>query len=75
MWAERFGTAFPAVESFQEYLYEHAWQPAELFRPGNRQVLDEKHRIDTQGRVAWSPAPTNWSPSCAVGWEASTAWP
>ena len=67
MWAERFGTAFPAVESFQEYLYEHAWQPAELFRPGNRQVLEEKHRIDSEGRVALVARPDQLVPVVCGG--------
>ena len=51
MWAERFGRAFPEVEDLQQYLWEHAWQPIDLFRPTNAEVLRVKDRVDAQGRV------------------------
>ena len=34
MWAERFGKVFPEIESFQQYLWENAWQPIDLVAPG-----------------------------------------
>ncbi|MEO8601793.1 MAG: hypothetical protein ABI629_04360 [bacterium] len=51
MWAERLARAFPQVESFQQYLWEHAWQPIELWRSANQAVLRKKQRVDAQGRV------------------------
>ena len=51
MWADRFGKVFPEISAFQEYLFEHAWQPIELWRPGNQQVLRDKGRVDSEGRV------------------------
>lgn len=51
LWAERLADAFPHVESFQQYLWEHAWQPIDLWRPANRAVLHKKRRVDSQGRV------------------------
>ena len=43
---------WPNVEDFQQYLWECAWQPIDLFRPGNAEVLETKGRVDDQGRVA-----------------------
>jgi hypothetical protein len=51
MWAERLARAFPQVESFQQYFWEHAWQPIDLWRPANQVVLHKKQRVDAQGRV------------------------
>ena len=51
MWAERFGKEWPNVEDFQQYLWEWAWQPIDLFRPGNAEVLETKGRVDDEGRV------------------------
>jgi hypothetical protein len=51
MWAERLGRTFPDVEDFQQYVWEHAWQPISLFRATNAEVLRAKGRVDQQGRV------------------------
>ena len=51
MWAERLARTFPEVEDFQQYVWEHAWQPISLFRPTNADVLRTKERVDDQGRV------------------------
>lgn len=51
MWAERLARAFPDAEDFQQYVWEHAWQPIDLFRPTNAEVLRTKGRVDGQGRV------------------------
>lgn len=51
MWAERLARAFPEVEDFQQYVWEHAWQPISLFRATNAEVLRTKERVDSQGRV------------------------
>ena len=53
MWAERFGKEWPNVADFQQYLWEWAWQPIDLFRPGNAEVLETKGRVDDQiGRAS-----------------------
>lgn len=67
MWAERFARAFATVESFQEYLFSFAWQPAELFRPANRAVLEAKGRIDPGGRVALVGRPDQLVPVVCGG--------
>ncbi len=67
MWAARLGDAFPAVESLQEYVWEYAWQPLELFRPHNQQVLQEKGRVDTQGRVRLTGRPDQFVPVVCGG--------
>jgi hypothetical protein len=51
MWAERFAGPFPDVEAMQQYLRDNAWQPIDLWPPGNQQILRNKGRVDTQGRV------------------------
>ena len=51
MWSERFGRTFPDVEDLQQHLWEHAWQPIDLFRPTNAEVLRAKDRVDAKGRV------------------------
>src|SRR4029450_8784685 len=51
IWAARMGEVFPQVEAFQAYLFEHAWQPLELWRPANREILRAKGRVDATGRV------------------------
>lgn len=51
IWAERLARAFPRIESLQSYLRDHAWQPIDLWRPANQDVLRRKERVDVQGRV------------------------
>jgi hypothetical protein len=51
MWAERFGTAFPAVDDLTAYLHEHAWQPVDLWPEANATLLRDRHRVDGRGRV------------------------
>lgn len=67
MWAERFGKAFPEVESFQEYVFENAWQPIELFRPNNQAVLRTNERVDSQGRVPLVSRPDQFVPVVCGG--------
>jgi len=67
MWAERFGKAFARLESFQEYLREHAWQPIDLWRPANQEVLRRKSRVDAQGRVYLVNRPEQLVPVVAGG--------
>jgi hypothetical protein len=67
MWAARLSDAFPDVESFQEYLWESAWQPVDLFRPHNQQVLREKERVDRHGRVRLAARPDQFVPVVCGG--------
>jgi hypothetical protein len=56
-WARRFAVAFPAMEDLQAYLWEHAWQPIESWPEENRRVLEQKDRVDSQGRVRLNERP------------------
>lgn len=67
MWAKRLGERFPRAEEFQRYVWEHAWQPIELFRPNNQQVLRDKGRVDTQGRVYLAARPDQFVPVVCGG--------
>jgi hypothetical protein len=67
MWAERFGKEWPNVEDFQQYLWEWAWQPIDLFRPMNAEVLEAKGRVDDQGRVYLCARPEQLVPVVCGG--------
>lgn len=67
MWATRLGTAFPKIESFQEALWESAWQPIELFRPNNQTVLRDKGRVDADGKVRLAARPDQFVPVVCGG--------
>lgn len=51
MWAERFGAVFPEIDTMQTYLWEHAWQPIDVWPTGNQAILRDKERVDDDGRV------------------------
>jgi hypothetical protein len=67
MWAERFGAVFPEVADLQAYLWEHAWQPIELFRDTNAEVLRAKGRVDDRGRVYLCARPDQLVPVVCGG--------
>jgi hypothetical protein len=67
MWAERFGTAFPVVEDCQQYLWDHAWQPLDLWPDENRRILGEKGRVDDTGRVRLVASPAQIVPFVCGG--------
>ncbi|HEV7734631.1 MAG TPA: hypothetical protein VGR62_20835 [Candidatus Binatia bacterium] len=67
MWAERFGRAFPAIEDFQTCLWENAWQPIDLWRPANQEILRRKQRVDAQGRVFLTNRPDQFVPVVCGG--------
>jgi hypothetical protein len=67
MWAERLSHAFPRVESFQECLWDNAWQPIGLFRPNNQDVLRTKGRVDEAGRVRLAGRPDQFVPVICGG--------
>ena len=51
LWAERFGRVFPDIVELQGYLWEHCWQPIDLWPAANRAVLEANGRVDEEGRV------------------------
>ena len=51
VWAKRLGAAFPDVADMEALLFEHAWQPVELWPKAIRRILEEKGRVDSAGRV------------------------
>lgn len=67
VWAQRFGAAFPDVADLQAFVQEHAWQPADLWPVENRRILEERGRIDAQGRVHIAERPDQWVPIVCGG--------
>jgi hypothetical protein len=52
IWADRFGAVFPEIGAMQAFLFEHAWQPIELWPAANQEILRAKGRVDGDGKVA-----------------------
>ncbi len=67
IWAARFGEAFADVEAFQQYLWKYAWQPIELWRPANQEILRRKDRVDSEGRVRLVERPDQLVPVVCGG--------
>jgi hypothetical protein len=67
MWAERLARTFPDIEDLQGYLWSNAWQPIELFRPTNQDVLRAKGRVDHDGRVYLAGRPAQFVPVVCGG--------
>jgi hypothetical protein len=67
MWAERFGTAFPVAEDCQQYLWEHAWQPIDVWPERNQEILRGKGRVDDAGRVRLVASPAQIVPFVCGG--------
>lgn len=67
MWARRLGAVFPNAEDFQRYVWEHAWQPIEAFRPANAAILAAKDRVDEKGRVPLAARPDQFVPVVCGG--------
>ena len=51
MWAERFQKTFPKIESFQDCLFDSAWQPIDFWPAPNQVYLRDSDRVDGKGRV------------------------
>jgi hypothetical protein len=51
IWADRFGEIFADVEGFQSFLWEHTWQPIELWPDQSRAILEQKDRVEEGGKV------------------------
>lgn len=54
-WAARFGREFPDVEDFKACLWEHAYQPIDLWPEATRHLFEE--RVDEKGRVRLNERP------------------
>jgi hypothetical protein len=67
IWADRFAAAFDSVESFQEYLWEHCWQPISLWPAANREVLERNGRIAAGGEVRLVARPDQLVPLVCGG--------
>lgn len=67
MWAERFGKAFPDAEDAQGFLWEHAWQPIDLWPEHNQQMLRDRDRVDADGKVRLVASPAQIVPFVCGG--------
>ncbi len=54
-WAARLGRQFADVAEFQQFLWEHAYQPIELWPEATRPLFEE--RVDSKGRVRINERP------------------
>jgi hypothetical protein len=61
VWADRFASAFPSMEDVQAFLHEHAWQPVNVWPSSHHPVLEEKGRVDAQGRVRLTDRPDQFA--------------
>ncbi|HSS09258.1 MAG TPA: hypothetical protein VLL25_05205, partial [Acidimicrobiales bacterium] len=57
VWARRFAAVFPDIGELQNFLRDHAWQPIELWPPGNQRILEGQGRVDQHGRVFLAERP------------------
>jgi hypothetical protein len=55
------------VESLQSFLWEHAWQPIDLWPAANQEILRAKQRVDDDGRVALVRRPDQLVPIVCGG--------
>ncbi len=67
MWAKRFETKWPKIESFQECLYESAWQPIDFWPKPNQVYLRDSDRVDSKGRVHAVTGPDRIQPLVCGG--------
>jgi hypothetical protein len=67
VWADRFAAPFPKVESMQEFLWEHAWQPLDVWPAPNQLMLRERGRVDDRDRVALVERPDQLVPVVCGG--------
>ncbi len=54
-WADRLGREFPDIAEFQHFLWEHAYQPIEVWPEATRALFEE--RTDAAGRVRLNERP------------------
>ena len=67
MWAERFEKTWPNIAAFQDYLYEHAWQPVDFWPKSAQENLRDHERVDSKGRVRAAISPDRFQPVVAGG--------
>ena len=67
MWAERFGKAFPDVDSVQAFLQENAWHPLDVWPKANQEILRKKGRVDARDRVHLCARPDQLVPIVCGG--------
>ena len=67
MWAKRLVKTFPKMESFQECLFENAWQPIDFWPVPNQAYFRESGRVDSKGRVHAVTAPDRIQPLVCGG--------
>jgi hypothetical protein len=67
MWAERFARPFPEIESLQQHLFDHAWQPIELWPEANQDILRSKGRVAPDGKVQLVSRPDQLVPVVCGG--------
>jgi len=66
-WAERLAKTFPKIESFQECLYESAWQPIDYWPALNQERYRQNGRVDSRGRVYALTGPERIQPLVCGG--------
>jgi hypothetical protein len=57
MWAARFDAAFPRLEDLQAEIHRHAWQPIETWPAAAQATLEDKGRVEPDGRVMMHASP------------------
>ena len=67
MWSERFAQPFPEIESLQQHLFDHAWQPIDLWPAANQEILRSKGRVDPEGKVRLVSRPDQLVPVVCGG--------
>jgi len=67
IWADRFADAFGPAERFQEYLWEHCWQPISLWPGPNQEVLERNGRVGEGGKVRLVERPDQLVPIVCGG--------
>lgn len=67
MWAARLAKTFPKIESFQECMFESAWQPIEFWPAPNQVYFREHGRVDARDRVYALTGPDRIQPVVCGG--------
>lgn len=67
IWADRFAAAFTSADAFQEYLWEHCWQPITLWPAPNQDVLERNDRVEPGGKVRLVARPDQLVPIVCGG--------
>jgi hypothetical protein len=57
MWADRFAKTFTSLTDLQTELVAHAWQPIDAWPASTQALLEEKGRVEADGRVVMHSSP------------------